>query len=269
MSELENQAAENATSNLMKGILNELEDEQTEKELEEEEEATEEAETEDEQTEKELEEKSPEAVITPEMAKAWGLPKEMAGKPIEEAGKSYRNLLAEFTKKNAELAELKKVKKPESDIEEIPDPLEDLEGFKSWVKQFKESMTGTVEENVKPIQEARKAQAIKESLDNIQSKLPKDVDVSQLLNEWGDYNELSEDDYQEYLDNPKRFVKPVIDFYYAKEYKAKLKQAEKKSKDLFIKSQRNEQADTSINTYNKSRPEESNDVFKRLIKELS
>ena len=58
-------------------------------------------ETEETVEETQSEESEPkEFIITDEMVKEWGLPKEMAGKPLSEAGKSYRNLQKEFTHKS-------------------------------------------------------------------------------------------------------------------------------------------------------------------------
>lgn len=254
-----------AESSLMSNLLAELEDEnqkvQPEADTEEEEVLAN-----DEEGEEEEEASDNEPKITAEMAIDAGLPKEFVGKPISELSKSYRNLLADYTNKSKELAELKKApakpKEPEND--DIPDPIDDPKGYAEY-------LISQVERKLMPIEEAKKAQEANQVIEQIRSQLPKGVDFSALLNEWGNYNGLTEADYADYINNPKRLLRPVVDYYYAKRYREELARQKKVNNNAEIAKQakKTTQADLSqLSSYKKTTSENSDDPVKRLLKML-
>lgn len=258
-----------AESSPMSNLLAELENEQAEMQPQEDTEAEEvlendeDAELEDEEPEEEAEEPK----ITEKIIAEAKLPKEFIGKPISELSKSYRNLVADYTNKAKELAELKKqsVKPEVEETEGIPDPIDDPKAYAEYIAK-------QVEKRLQPIEEAKKAQKADMVFKDIQSQLGKDVDLKALLNEWGEYNGLTEQDYVEYANNPERLTKPVIDYFYAKKYKSELAKRKKaeNSTEISRQAKKTTTADPSrLVSYNKNNAQNDNDAVKRLLKMLT
>ena len=269
-----------ALSSLMSELTEEVETTNPEEEVEETEEVltqneSEEAEEEEETESEESEDSTP--LITEKIAKEAGLPKELVGKPIDELGKSYRNLLTDYTKKSSELAELKKVQvkdtpketEKELSIDEMPDPIEDIEGFREWMKRYDAQSRNRLKKELEPIETAKKAQTVKDTFDNIADAVGKNVDIKSLIDEWGEHSELSESDYEIYLSNPKRLIKPVIDFYYAKAYKQQLMKQKAKTNEAEILKQKSIKGDGSkLVSYPKGNKPTEDNAVSRLLKDL-
>lgn len=268
-----------ALSSLMSELTDEAEATNPEEEVEETEEVlTENENDEAEEAEAEAEDSEDSTLlITEKIAKEAGLPKELIGKPIDELGKSYRNLLADYTKKASELAELKKVQvkdtpkeaEKELSIDEMPDPIEDIEGFKEWMKRYDAQSKSRLKQELKPIEDAKRAQSVKDTFDNIADAVGKNVDIKTLIDEWGEHSGLSEEDYEIYTSNPKRLIKPVIDYYYAKAYKQQLMKQKAKTNEAEILKQKSIKPDgAKLVSYSKGTRQAEDTAVQRLLKDL-
>ena len=201
-----------ADENVISGILEDVQEEQTSEE------------TPNEETQEE--QPSQEPVITEEQAREWGLHHSFVGKPISELGKAYRNLTADYTRKSQKLKELEKPSQETQDIlDDMPDPVEDIEGFKKWMKKqlSAKRRDPEIEEYIQQEKEAKILAAIS-------SQLPDGVDAGEVIREWGTAGYVqNEQDLNYFLNRPQVFVNSVLTFYKAQELsKKELEQAKKK-----------------------------------------
>ncbi len=194
---------------------------------EEETKANEEAETQEEESATNNEE----PVITEEQAREWGLHHSFVGKPISELGKAYRNLTADYTRKSQKLKELEKPDKETQEVlDDMPDPIEDIDGFKKWVKQqlAKDKVNPEIEAYIQREKEERILSAIKE-------KLPKDVNVEDVIKQWGMAGYVQDEkDYNYFMSRPEVFVNSVTTFYKAQELAQKEIEEAKKRGDYEV-----------------------------------
>lgn len=171
-----------------------------------------------------------EVTISAELVKAYGLPREFVGKPIKAIFDSYKNLRTEYQK----VTQLKNTKQSEEKLEErqkpkptladrlndLPDTL-DPDYNKALLNLIAESQKDAVESvleklqpMLKPAQDMVKETRMQKILSEIESQLPEDVDVDELLQEFKNENE---DDFeiltQVYSRNPMRLVKDVLNFH--------------------------------------------------------
>lgn len=189
-----------------------LSQQQVESPEEEEQVQDEQAQMEQAQDEQAQEEEQGEPTITEEQAKEWGLHHSFVGKPISELGKAYRNLASDYTRKSQKLKELEKPSEETQDIlDDMPDPVEDLEAFKKWVK------AELSKKNRDPELEAYIQREKEEKILNaIQSELPKGVKAEDIIKEWGAQGYVqSESDVQYFVNRPEVFVNSVLTYYKA------------------------------------------------------
>ena len=180
--------------------------------------------------------------ITEELADVLGLPKTFIGKPLSEAGKSYKETVKWENKNNQAIKDLQKnmedliskisdkdFKKFEKEAnkeaaDEIPDPVTEPEVFSEWLKKRDDLIMGKVLEKVGQSPTMLKAEemAAKElensTITSLQANLPKGVKAADILNDWFEENQ---DDYEDmvksglYKNKPQKLIKDIINWYKA------------------------------------------------------
>lgn len=254
-------AEQNDSQAVISDILEDVQDEQT-------------SEVEDSQEEETSQEEPTqgEPTITEEQAKAWGLHHSFVGKPIAELGEAYRNLVADYTRKSQRLKELEK-QKPSEETQEIlddmPDPVEDLDGFKEWVK--KQISNPRRDPEIEAYIQREKEQKI---LQAIQTQLPDNVDVEGVIREWGQAGYVqNERDLEYWLNHPETFVNSVAMFYTANELRKKqMKEAKLRGDNDVKKTERairtKQTSVTELNSEGRARGDKSG-VVGELLDDLT
>lgn len=182
--------------------------------------------------------------ITEELAKVLGLPDSFVGKPLSEAGKSYKNTVTWESKNNrliknleAKIDELSNSQKDKiekqadkettSELGEMPDPVTDSVGFRSWLQKRDDKILDKarafLDENptLKQSQEMAAREMERLTREGIKDKLPEDVNVDEIIEAWLAENE---NDYQDMLKSgmynhkPQRLVKDVVNWYKANSF---------------------------------------------------
>lgn len=186
-----------------------------------------------------------EQAISEEFAEKYGLPKWMVGKPMDELGKSYHNINKEFTQRSQELSQMRKevdnlkqqmtekadTKKEKEEVKDIfesmPDPVEDDEGFKKWLKEMYNDAQSKAEERAlqkiqkqyEPIQQEYQAQKEQQIRNNIESETGENL--NDILPQWAkDMGIQSEEEVQMWLNKPDLMVKSVNNWHQAKQYQS-------------------------------------------------
>lgn len=245
------QTQNNGEDNVVKRILEKLPEEETTQETTDQKVETEtdievdEVETKTEGDE-ELEE---ERIITAKDAKDLGLPPSFIGKPLSEAGKSYKEVVKWENKNNQEIKQLKamleelrpfitkehidkaEVEADEEIDDDMPDPYTEKAAYKKWLadrdRRRDELTAKKVLEQVKNLPSLKTAEQIalkqqeKATIDLIKDALPDGVDVIAEINKWAKEHEdslqsLTESNY--YQNNPKKLAEDVINWYKANSY---------------------------------------------------
>lgn len=207
------------------------------------------------------------SLVTEELANEMGLPKGFIGRPLSEVGKSYKESKSWANTTNQELIQLKadlenlkgqvsqtQLKKAEEDAKkeadiktedllgEIPDSLEDPEGFNQWLlkrdsliaeslrKEFRKELKEESEKIKKEFQnnpalKTAEQMAIEKTdkmiIESIQNSLPEGIDANALLTAWleeikDDFKEIAESGL--YANKPQRLVKDVLNWFKAQSY---------------------------------------------------
>lgn len=142
-------------------------------------------------------------VITKEFVEKYGLSKHLVGKPIDELGNSYSNMIKKDTKISQEMAQLREqveslkatkseeIKAEQQTIEElgeIPDPVDDIDAYRKWMKEFKTNLKAEVLSEINPkLQKAEELTTndlITETIDLIKQGLPEGTDPKEVLAEY-------------------------------------------------------------------------------------
>lgn len=245
---------EQAQSTLINDLLADSQEEQVQEEVVDE--------KPEETHEEKVVEKSEENVITAELAKEYGLQAWMIGKPISELGKAYKNLNAEFTRRNQKQSELeKKVSELESKMlaqadsraekqeikdlfDEMPDPVEKLPEFRKWMKnvisntktEAETNLMKKIEGSLTKVDEFNSTQRQTQIYESIQSALPEDANVDDLIVEWGQANGIigDEESINYFLNRPKLMTNSIVAFYESKDYKNLKSDLDKKVGDEVV-----------------------------------
>lgn len=123
------------------------------------------------------------------------------GKPLKQVAVAYGHLVRELTKAKMELSELKK-SKTEVKLDEVPDPIEDPEGFKKWYAAEQQRI------REEALQEAKlQAQPQVDWVGEVKKYLPPEADVNKVLNSFRNFNALRF--YNEYGQ-----IRPEIERFY-------------------------------------------------------
>ena len=206
-------------------------------------------------TEKE-EEEIENTIVDDDLLKALDLPKFFLGKKLSEVGKSYKESVKwdnenhqKLSKLESEILSLKEVltqkqqnqaeedalKQTERELGEIPDPIEDRNGFNKWLLNFKRSVfdeaSKTAKENsekllkaLPEITQARElaAQQTWNTVTNmLQDNLSDKVKAKDVLDAWFEENEEDFALLQQsgiYKNKPEKFVKHILDWVKAQSY---------------------------------------------------
>lgn len=148
-------------------------------------------------------------VITKEFVEKHGLSKHLVGKPIDELGNSYSNMIKQDTKLSQELAQLrgtveelkaqttKTVEKAAitetiEELGEMPDPVDDIDGYKAWMKEFKTNLKAEIRADVlkefgpglQQVQKQSEDNLVGDTLNLIKEGLPDDADPKEVLSEY-------------------------------------------------------------------------------------
>lgn len=152
-------------------------------------------------------------VITKEFVEKHGLSKHLVGKPIDELGNSYSNMIKQDTKLSQELAQLRgtvedlkvqatkteqkaAIEETVGELGEIPDPVDDIDGYKAWMKGFttnlktemKAEIRAEVLKEIGPglqqVQKQAEDNLVGDTISLIKAGLPDDVDAKEILSEY-------------------------------------------------------------------------------------
>jgi hypothetical protein len=204
------------------------------------------------------------SLVTEELAIAMNLPKGFIGKPLLDVGKSYRSSLSWANDNNKKLIDLEKkletiqeqltakeqtkadetaAAKIESELGEIPDPVEDKAGFNKWMLAFKaqaileatkmsetksnDILKNSLENNpqLKQAEEIAAQNTWKNISDSIQSSIPKDMKAEDVLNAFFEdvdeedlYIQVGKEKVSIYDGKPKKFVNDVLTWLKSQSY---------------------------------------------------
>lgn len=226
-----------------------------------------------------------EPLITEKMVSEFGLPKNMVGKPLSEYGKSHRNLRNELTQTKQQLSELSTQfselsakqqetieKEVEEELGEEPDPLEDPKGYAKYVKKqlaltekkIRDEVRSELEKEFEPIKKEKRAAEEAELAAIFKEQIGEDYEG--IVAEWAKTENLTRTEVKYYLDNPKKLVKPVLNYFKAKEYDNLLTQREKG--EQVVKKAKNRIAEDEYKVSRQLRNETANPVMKELLERL-
>lgn len=169
---------------------------------------------------------SPEqGVVTEEIASKFPALKSYIGKPIEDAFKAYQSLASDYTKKSQELKSLKNAqqKNPEKEIEaevnKLPDPMEDFEGYKKGLAKLLVKAGLTKSQEVEEVRQAIQQEQVKkkeaEVLNLLRDALPEGVYPERVIEEYvREYGEESKMFLASVANNDlKKFAKIIVDYH--------------------------------------------------------
>jgi len=224
----------------------EAEQETSEEETNVEAETEEKVETETEETEESEESESiGDTLIDEELAEVLGLPKTFIGKPLKDAGKSYKETVKWENENNKQIKNLqrtvedlvnklsdKEINQIEKEAnaeaaDEVPDPVTEPEKFNEWLQKrddlIMQKVLKKVEEypSFKAVDEIAIQRMEEETLKSLQAGLPEDVKASDVMNGWFNDNK---DDYEVmvktglYKNKPKKLIKDILIWYKANSY---------------------------------------------------
>jgi hypothetical protein len=239
-----------------------------------------ETETQEETQEEVKETQSVEPMISDEMIEQFPQLKMYRGKPIKDLGKAYANLvgkLHQIIKENNEL----KGKLEKSSLTELgdpPDPIENREAFDKWLTKRDELIKSQIK--VQP-------QPTIDPLAEVRARLPKDVDVNKIADEWAKFNsrmlfdetgELKKEMKAMYEREPELMIDSIVNFYgllskaeqneLTIETKAK-GEAYKQTKDAFKKARQTQKESSQVNVIPRTNETTSEDELLNKIYQLA
>ncbi len=202
-------------------------------------------ETETKEQTKEIQKEKSESVITEELVKELGLSNSFIGKPIKELGKSYVELLKLEGKRGNDIADLRNqvnvlqeqatkkeekqaIKETKDEFGEMPDPIDDPDGYKVWMKEFKTNLISEMKEEIlKELSPALKRtehlstkEMIGDTIELIQKGLPDGENAEEVLKE---YISENKEYFEELLSSgkgrtPQSLAKETIKDFKAKQF---------------------------------------------------
>lgn len=212
-----------------------------------------------------------EPTITEEFAKRHGLPKGFVGKPIEEIGKAYKEANKTISKLGQERANLEKQISEISNkttkstfkekLDELPDPIDDLEGFREKMAVLLEE----VREASKPQPKSPEEVFIAE----LSSRLPKGVDIEQLIEDfrWDNEDEIAEMQ-SEYQKAPRLLVRDIVKYHTQKEKEKDSKQSTKEKHEKVVNKFEKPKTSSNISSQSRVQPQESS-LIKEMLENLT
>lgn len=258
--------------------IEETEPEEEEEVSEEEEQSEEEDSQEEEEQPEVTDSPKEEFVITDDMIKQYPTLKSYRGKGGTDLARAYDNLVREYSRRNQELAELKKkpqqVSKSEEVIDKMPDPLDDPEGWEKWderrIARLKEELKADLMNEVKTHTTPKPEDVAERNAKFIYAELEKqlpNIPVQSAMEYW--INENSEDffDFEgnlkqglivEYIkERPNRMLKEILELNKGRIPKTAPKEvveAKKKATEQVRKSVRASQKSLPDTSIKKSAP---------------
>ena len=194
--------------------------------------------------------------ITEELAEVLGLPKSFIGKPLSEAGKSYKNAVTwesknnrliknlqseigsmkdQFSQSQIKKIESKAVSQTEDELGEIPDPVTDNDNFKKWIKNYTFKLKESTKEEIlssikkdedlelyKSFNNDRIAEYIGQSITtSLKESLDVDITSEEAIAKFVENNPEEAKEWHEkdmFLKRPEQFIKSVIRYYKANSF---------------------------------------------------
>ena len=256
-------------------------------------------ETENKQKE-EIQKEESESVISEEMVKELGLSNTFIGKPIKELGKSHLELQKAYSKQGNDIGELRKqieilqeqatkkeekqaIKETKDEFGEMPDPIDDPDGYKVWMKEFKTNLISEMKEEIlKELSPALKRtehlstkEMIGDTIEIIQKSLPDGENALDVLNE---YVAENKEYFEELLSSgkgrtPESLAKETIRDYKAKQFDKQNKLTDEEIKKIASDKAREQlikknEATKSSNLNTNSRENKKSSIISDIVRDL-
>ena len=207
----------------------------------------------------EIQKEESESVISEEMVKELGLSNSFIGKPIKELGKSYVELLKLEGKRGNDIADLrnqvnvlqeqatkkeekKAIEETKDEFGEMPDPIDDPQAYKDWMKSFKKNLISEMKEEIlKELSPALKRtehlstkEMIGDTIELIQKGLPDGENAEEVLKE---YIAENKEYFEELLSSgkgrtPQSLAKETIKDFKAKQFDKQNKLTDEEIKQI-------------------------------------
>lgn len=244
--------------------------------------------------------KEDEEVITEELAKRFGVSATFIGKPLDELANAFKETKKNYTQTRQEISELKKdFEKLQSqkaeikeetgiDVSDLPDPLDDMEGFKSSLakllagkasdrdalkKELRNELLQELESEIAPAKELAVRNRTDEVMKAIQSGLPKGEDAKKIAELWTEENQEMLTMYKEagwspYAVNPSLMVKDILKFYKSNAYDS-LSKEKKKAIDKEVENRLKKKSEIEPSVKNTSeRTEQKSSIMSEIADDL-
>jgi hypothetical protein len=178
-------------------------------------------------SESKTEDEPKEPTVTEEFAREYGLPKGFIGKPYDEIGKAYKEANKTISKLGQEKSNLEKQingigdKKTENNyrkkLDELPDPIDDLEGWKEGMAKIYEDLENLTKPQPKSPEEVFVAE--------LSSRLPKGTDIDKLIEDfrWDNEDEIEQFKGQ-YANAPLLLARDIVKYHNSRQKEIESKQ---------------------------------------------
>ena len=217
----------------------------------------------------ELNETQNEQIVTEELAEKLGVSKTLVGKPIEDLGKSLRELQTDYAKTKSKLKEVEKSKTKEAEKPNLkaPDPL-NFENDDDYQRALDDYIDRRFMEKFQPFQNDLMTQKQKTVMDSIQKELPEGMDLNEVAQEWMEAVNFQEGDEQLFNGNPNFIKNAIVNFAQAKKLREVTTHLDKETNDKVIEkirqSLRLQPRDYDLNSVDKTHPKSAG-VVSRIL----
>lgn len=222
-----------------------------------------------EETQANEEDKTPEEqIVTAELAEKLGVSKTLVGKPIDELGKSLRELQTDYARTKSTLKEIQSQKQKEVERPNLkaPDPL-NFEKDEDYQRAYDAYLDNKVNERLQPLIQAQHQQQLKAVMDTIQSELPKGMNLDEVANEWMEASNVTNADLPHL--NLNMVKNSIVSFAKSKKLNEIEAFLEKDTGDLALSkiraSLKNQPKDFDLNSVERTKPEQDT-VVQRILK---
>lgn len=210
-----------------------------------------------------------EQIVTEELAEKLGVSKTLVGKPIEDLGKSLRELQTDYAKTKSKLKEAEKSRQKEAEKPNLkaPDPL-NFENDDDYQRALDDYIDRRFTEKFQPYQQDILSQKQKAVMDSIQKELPEGMNLNDVAQEWMEAVNFQEGDERLFDGNPNFIKNAIVNFAQGKKLKEITTHLDKETNDKVIEkirqSLRIQPRDYDLNSVDKTHPQTTGVVARIL-----
>ena len=211
-----------------------------------------------------------EQIVTEEMAEKLGVSKTLVGKPLDDLGKSLRELQTDYARTKSRLKEVEKAKQQEATKPNLaPDPL-DFENKADYDRALNGYIKSMVDAELTPLRQAQLEQQQMAAYNTIQKQLPPGMNVETVAQEWMESVNFQPGDEAMFQGNVKIFQDAIVNYAKAKQLSEVTSHLEKETNDEVIsrirKSLNVQAKDFELNSVDKTRTKPDG-LVQRILKQ--